>query len=186
MERKIEAALRSAVVFLETQGYRYALIGGLALAQWDVVRVTYDVDVKVLVPNQDFAAVRAALHKAFPTSTRQGGPPNPFIVAVDIGDVIVDFLLALPGYEELIIEHAGRRDMGGWEAWVCSAEDLIIQKVVAGREKDWIDVESLLIEQRGKLDEAYVEEWLGQFAEALENPELLTRYQHLLAKARPR
>ncbi len=183
MQRQLEIALRAAVAYLETQGYRYALIGGLALAQWDVVRATYDVDFKLLVPNQDYAGVRASLRKAFPTPTRRDAPPNPFIVAVDIGDVIVDFLLALPGYEELIIERALRRDMGGWEAWVCTVEDLIIQKVVAGREKDWIDVASLLAEHRGKLDEAYVQDWVSQFADALENPDLLTRYEHLLAKA---
>lgn len=48
----------------------------------------------------------------------------------------VDFLLALPGYEEKIIERAVQQDLGGFSAWICSAEDLIIQKVVAGCGKD--------------------------------------------------
>ena len=67
---------------------------------------------------------------------------------------------------------------------MCSAEDLIIQKVVAGRPKDWSDVEALLIEQRDHLDEAYIGEWLAQFAEALEIPDLLTQYKKLLAEVR--
>ncbi len=96
----------------------------------------------------------------------------------------LDFLLALPGYEELIIQRAVQRDLGGWSAWICSAEDLIIQKVTAGRGKDWPDVESLLIERRGKLDEAYIADWLTQFAEALEKPEMLTDYQRLVAKVK--
>jgi predicted nucleotidyltransferase len=66
--------------------------------------------------------------------------------------VIVDFLLTLPGYEEQIIERAIQRDLGGWSVWTCSAEDLIIQKAVAGRGKDWPDIEALLIERDGKLD----------------------------------
>lgn len=184
MERKIEAALRAAVDFLESHGYGYALIGGLALAQWGVVRATFDVDFKVAVPNQAFAAVRAALRQAFPKETRQGAPPNPFIVAVDVDDVIVDFLLALPGYDELVIERALRRDMGGWEAWVCSAEDLVVQKVIAGRAKDWMDVEMLLAELSGSLDQAYIEDWIRQFGEALDKPDLLPEYLRLLAKAR--
>lgn len=98
--------------------------------------------------------------------------------------VIAEFLLALPGYEELIIERAVQHDFGGWLAWVCSAEDLIIQKVAAGRGKDWSDVEALLIEQGGKRDEAYIDEWLSQFAEALAKPEILTKYQGLLKKAK--
>jgi hypothetical protein len=88
----------------------------------------------------------------------------------------------LPGYEELIIEQAIRRDLGGWSVWICSAEDLIIQKIIAGRGKDWLDVEALLIEQGDKLDQAYIEDWLAQFADVLEKPEIMTEYQILLAR----
>jgi len=59
---------------------------------------------------------------------------------------------------------------------------LIIQKVVADREKDWLDLEALLLEQYDRLDEAFIENWLVQFAEALEKPELLTKYQQLVAR----
>ena len=48
MEGRLERALRKAVAFLESHGYRYALVGGMALPQWGVVRATYDVDIKVL------------------------------------------------------------------------------------------------------------------------------------------
>ena len=184
MERLLEPPLRSAIRFLEEHGYRYAVIGGVALSQWGLVRATYDVDIKVLVPDMDYDAVRAALRAAFPNRARPHVPENPFIVAVTIDDVTVDFLLTLPGYEEQIIERAVRRDLGGWSAWICSAEDLIIQKVAAGRPKDWLDVEALLIEQRGRLDEAYLEDWLTQFAEALEKPELLAEYKRLLAQSK--
>ncbi len=92
----------------------------------------------------------------------------------------MDFLLALPGYEELIIEHAVRRKIDGWEAWFCSAEDLIIQKMVAGRGKDLSDVELLLAERRGQLDEGYIQDWLSQFAEALERPELAEVYSKII------
>lgn len=87
-------------------------------------------------------------------------------------------------FEELIIKRAVQRDLGDWSARICSAEDLIIQKAVAGRGKDWPDVEGLLIEQHGKLDEAYIEDWLSQFAEALEKPEILEEYQKLRKKIR--
>ncbi len=183
MERRLEAAIRTVIRFLDRHHYRYALIGGIALAQWGVVRATYDVDIKMIVPNLDYVAVRQAIHAAFPEPARRELPRNSLIVAISVEDVIVELLLALPGYEELIIERAVSRDLGGWQAWICTAEDLIIQKVVANREKDWLDVEALLVERRGKLDEAYVEGWLNQFAEVLENPDLLPRYRRLVARA---
>jgi len=183
VENHLRGPLRTAITFLEQHGYHYAIIGGIALSQWGVVRFTLDIDIKVLVPDLNYAAFRAALRDAFPQRAREQ-VQDPLIVAVDVDGVIVDFLLALPGYEGLIIERAIRRDLGGWSAQICSAEDLIIQKVAAGRGKDWPDVESLLIERRGKLDEAYIEGWLAQFAEALEKPDILIEYGRLLAKVK--
>lgn len=186
LEKQLEKPLRAAIAFLEEQGYRYALIGGIAVSQWGFARATQDVDIKVLVPNTDFAGVRAAILAKFPERARQHAPHNPFIVAVTIDKVIVDFLLALPGYEELIITRAVRRKLGDFWAKICSSEDLIIQKVTAGRSKDWMDVEALLLRQHGKLDESYIMNWLSQFAEALDKPEMLTEYQHLVAKIKAR
>lgn len=182
MENHLSESLQTVVAFLEKQGYRYAVIGGLALANWGVIRTTQDVDIKVLVPNMDYLAARTALKATFPEEGRPAIPANPLIVAVKIQGVIVDFLLALPGYEELIIERAVRREMGGWSVQICSIEDLIIQKVVAGRGKDWSDVESLLVEHWGNMDKAYIHDWLIQFAEALEKEEILREYDSLLEK----
>jgi predicted nucleotidyltransferase len=182
VDKWLEGPLQKAIDFLEEQGFRYAIIGGVAVAQWGFPRATNDVDLKVLVPNTDYDGVRAALLRRFPERARLKAPENPFIVAVTIDKVIVDFLLTLPGYEEQIIERAVRRDFGGISAWVCSVEDLIIQKVVADREKDWLDLEALLREQFGKLDEAFIENWLEQFAEALEKPEIITKYRKLVEK----
>lgn len=184
LEKQLERPLRKAIAFLEQNGYRYALIGGIAVAQWGFARATHDVDIKVLVPNTEYAKVRAAILKKFPERARRHAPQNPFIVAVMVDEVIVYFLLTLPGYEEQIIERAVRRKLGGFYAWVCSVEDLIIQKVTAARGKDWLDVEALLLGQRGKLDEAYIEDWLAQFAEALEKPEMLAEYRRLLEKVK--
>jgi hypothetical protein len=182
MEKRLEAPLRIVVDFLENRNYRYAIIGGIALARWGVVRATYDIAIKVLVPNTEYARMRTILRAAFPIRAREHAPENPLIISVSIENVIVDFLLSLPGYEELIIERAVQRDMGGIQTWLCSAEDLIIQKIVVGRRKDWDDVEALLNEQKGKLDENYIEDWLTQFADVLEKQELLLEYKRLLEK----
>jgi predicted nucleotidyltransferase len=179
MDDFLEKPLRMAIEFLEKHQLRYAIIGGLALAQWNYIRATKDVDIKVLVSDLDYTAVRRSIQTAFPDRARTNAPDNAFIVAVNVESIIVDFLLTLPGYEEQLIERAVERDLGGWSAWVCTAEDLIIQKVSAGRPKDWIDVEGLLIAQRGKLDHPYIEDWLDQFAQALENPDLLEKYHQV-------
>ena len=59
---------------------------------------------------------------------------------------------------------------------------LIIHKAISLREKDWLDIEGILIRQQDKIDQNYVLDWLKQFAEALERPEMLVRYQELRAR----
>jgi len=182
MEEHLRPALRKVILSLEERGYRYAIIGGVALSQWGVARYTHDIDFKVLIPDLEYELARTALHTAFPIRARTQGPQDALITAVNVDGVIVDFIFAVLGYDELVIERAVERDLGGWSAWICSAEDLIIQKASAGRGKDWPDIEALLIEQYGKLDYAYIEDWLQQFAEALENPELLTEYDKIVQR----
>ena len=179
VERQLESPLREALRFLEAHGYGYAVIGGITVTVWGIIRATRDVDLKVLVPDIDYAAVRAAIRAAFPEQGRPHAPDNPLIVSVNIAGIVVAFLLALPGYEEQIITRAVRCDLGGLQAWVCAPEDLIIQKAVASRAKDWQDIEGVLIEQYDHLDLDYLEDWLSQFAELLEQPEILTRYRDI-------
>lgn len=64
MHEQPRMPLGKVVAFLENHGYRYAIIGGIALSQWGYLRFTYDIDIKVLVPNMNYAEVRAALCQA--------------------------------------------------------------------------------------------------------------------------
>ncbi len=179
MAKELLPALRKAITVLEKHGYRYAVIGGIAVSIWGRTRATYDVDIKVLVPETDYPAARAAIRSAFPERSRPHVPANPLIVDAKVDEIAVDFLLTLPGYEENIVTRAVRFDLDGLEVWICSAEDLIIQKAVAGRAQDWQDIEGILAEQHGYLDRAYIEDWLQQFAEALDRPEMLSQYRSI-------
>lgn len=47
----------------------------------------------------------------------------------------------------------------------------------------WPDIEALLTIRGDSLDQAYIEDWLDQFAEALQKPELLSEYRKLMRKS---
>ncbi len=175
-------ALQTATAWLGDHGYRYAVVGGIANQLWGLPRFTHDVDIKVLVPNTEYPAIRESLRAAFPERGRPARPPQPLIVDVKIAGVTVDFLLTIPGYDEQTVTRAVQRDIDGVTVYLCTAEDLIIQKAVAGRPKDWQDIEGVLIEQRSNLDLPYLEDWLGRFAEFLERPEILERYREIQAR----
>ena len=147
MENLLKRALHEVVEFLEHHHYRYAVIGGIANQIWGQARFTYDIDVKVLVPDFDYDRVRHDILTAFPSAGRPELPMNPLILSIKIGEIIVDFLLTTPGYEEQIIERAAKCAVNDIAVWLCTAEDLIIQKAIANRPKDWQDIEGIIIEQ---------------------------------------
>ncbi|MEW6110482.1 MAG: nucleotidyltransferase [Nitrospirota bacterium] len=182
MGMQLLPSLHKAISLLEDNGYRYAVIGGLAVSTWGWTRATYDVDIKVLVPDTDYSsirAIRAIIRSAFSERARPHVQENPLIVDTKIDEVIVDFLLTVPGYEENITTHAISCDINGLKVWICSPEDLIIQKAVAGRPQDWQDIEGILNEQYGQLNVNYIKDWLKEFAEVLARPEMLKQYQHI-------
>lgn len=61
----------------------------------------------------------------------------------------------------------------------CSAEDLIVHKVFAGRPQDWVDVRSVLVRQGTRLDLMQIEEELVPLLELLEIPERLEQFNAL-------
>lgn len=174
-------ALNKVIGFLNEHHIPYMVIGGLAISTWGEPRVTYDADFKVSInmPLADFRklvlehfpgrATNIPLHKLSPQVIHIWALPN----------MAADLLVSIFDYEKQAIKHAMEVDILGVKVRVCTGEDLIIHKSIAERGKDWDDIEGILMRQRGKLDLAYIRNWLSQFAEALEKPEILTRFNQL-------
>jgi hypothetical protein len=62
----------------------------------------------------------------------------------------------------------------------CSAEDLVVHKVFAGRDLDWGDVERILIRQHGRIDLSQIREELQPLLELKGEPEALTKLERKL------
>lgn len=178
-------ALKLVVDFLAEHNIPYMIIGGLANSVWGEVRVTRDADFKVGIGDQSLSEFRDLVLKRFPE--RQAHVPahlqSAHVIHVwAMPSVPVDLMVSIFDYERQAIDRALPITVGGVSVRVCTAEDFIVHKVIANREQDWIDVERVVIRQKSKLDQRYILNWLKQFAEGLESPELLTRYQQLQAR----
>ena len=62
---------------------------------------------------------------------------------------------------------------------ICTAEDLIVYKIVSLRLQDRVDVEGIIRRQGDQLDDIYVEDWLRQFEQALDDSTLIVEYRRL-------
>jgi hypothetical protein len=80
---------------------------------------------------------------------------EPAIILVDLLLLTSEFAASLQA-RRVVMTVAGR------ERWVCSAEDLIVLKLMSGRVKDLEDVHGIRRVQEGAINAKYVEEWAGR------------------------
>lgn len=167
--------------FLRASNIPHVLIGGLAVSRWGEVRLTRDADLTVSVPVEKSREVVRSLTERF--ESRASDPmemaaKTRMVLLVASNGIKVDVSLAVPGYEDEVIRRAKHLTMDdGRRIPVCSAEDLIIHKAVAGRSQDLNDMRGIIQRQGKKLDVNYIRHWLRFFAEALENEDVLGRFE---------
>jgi len=182
MKNRLLEALGRAAQFLERENIPFIVVGGLANAVWGEPRTTRDVDLKVYIGERTAREFAALVAEEFAPATPTPDGPALVVSIAMLPDVMVDFLIAIPGYEEELLARARSFEFGEMTLPVCSPEDFIIQKIIADRPKDWADVEGVLIEQHNQLDQKYIHIWLEQFAEILERSDWLDRYENLLRR----
>jgi predicted nucleotidyltransferase len=95
----------------------------------------------------------------------------------------IDLTLAWLPFERVALERAEPVDFGGVTIRVATAEDLVIYKAVAWRDRDRADVERLLVRHGREMDLKRLRAAVRQFAEALEEPERVEAFERLLHRA---
>jgi hypothetical protein len=180
------AAAGEVQAFCRNRGWRFCFIGGVALQRWGEPRFTQDVDLTLLTgfgaeeeyvdallqefkPRRRDAKEFALKHRALLIETRNG-------IGVDAA------LGALP-FEERTVQRASEWTWEpGRSLTICSAEDLLVHKVFAGRDQDWADAERVLTRQYGKLDLAQVHAELKPLLGLKGEPGALARLDEMIAR----
>lgn len=167
--------------FCDTQAWRCCFIGGLAVQRWGEPRETIDADLTLLTgfgdedpfitalagrfePRIDQAAAFARAHRVLLLKAPSG-------VGLDIA------LGGLP-FETSVVERATLFSFTpNVSLRTCSVEDLIVLKAFADRPKDWVDVDGVLLRQKGQIDWAYVLAQLAPLVELKDAPEILQQLE---------
>jgi hypothetical protein len=183
MNRQIRAALAMHNFLSENLKLNYAVIGGIALQFWGEPRFTHDLDITV-EDRLDLKKLVKATTDAF--GSRVSDPyrfaKDTRMLLLKVEDVDVDIALALRGYEESLFDRSQPYEVDpGKHIYICSAEDLIIHKALAGRPQDLADIEGVIYRQGDALDVRYIRSWLREFSSALGDPEILERFEHAFA-----
>jgi hypothetical protein len=163
-----DVALRLCAL-LERERIPYALMGGIAVPIWGIPRATYDVDVTLSVDGETLgrfigAAKTAgfAIDPPFEAGFRDrvSGMDKLTIEwwTEDSRRVEVDVFLVTTEYQTAAFPRRVRVRINGTEAWVLTAADLVLHKLLAGRPKDVADVDNILAVQ-GLPDATYLRSW---------------------------
>jgi hypothetical protein len=89
---------------------------------------------------------------------RLSSPCRTRVVLLSSGSGIpIDVALGAMAFEERATDRATDFVVQkGHALTTCSAEDLVGFKAFAGREKDWLDIEGIVLRQAGRLDEQLI------------------------------
>jgi len=166
--------------FFIKEGISYAIIGGIALQRWGEPRFTRDVDITILVNLSNEKEILKKILSVFSpriSNALEFAIKNRICLVQSKEGCEIDISLGITVYEEEVIHRTVDYHLRGENVIkICSAEDLIIHKAVAGRPQDLLDIESIFMRQGNNLDVKYIRKWLKEFSKILEMREILKRF----------
>jgi hypothetical protein len=175
-----EQALVALATLLDSAGLAYMVIGGMANLVWGEPRATLDIDVTIWVDERDIPDVVAKLTRELEVLVPDAVE---FILRTRVlplraaGGVRVDLLFGLLSFEQQAIARAKPVQVGGATIRFCTAEDLILHKIISSRTKDLADARGVVLRQRGALELSYLELRIAELASMLDQPQIAEHWQ---------
>ena len=153
---------------LDVMGVAHAFMGGLALNAWGIPRATFDIDFVVAVRDDDFATFVHAL------AARGVDADEPYLrgyrdtlagmekIAASLQAAghwyRLDIFRANTPFLESVVQRRVATQVRDAVVYVVSAADLVLFKLIAGRRKDWVDIDNIVAVQ-GVPEPGYLETW---------------------------
>lgn len=180
-----EELLKALAQGLDRARLPYMVFGGQAVLLYGEPRLTRDIDITVGVePSQSapVLAVIAQLGLHVLISDVEDFLRQTFVLPVlhRESGVRIDFVFAQTQYEHQAISRARDVPLAEVNVRFVSLDDLIVQKVIAGRPRDLEDVKTVVLKNPG-FDRAYVEKWLQEFDQETDSRFQLT-FQQMMAE----
>jgi hypothetical protein len=167
------------------RGWSFCFIGGVAVQRWGEPRLTADADLTLLAGfgnEESFVDPLLAAFRARVQDARAFALKRRVLLMEASNGVPLDVSLGAIPFEERVVARSSAFDIGGGAALVtCSAEDLIVLKVVAGRDRDWLDVRGVAARQGPRLKAKLVRRELEPLLELKGDAESMPRLHRILA-----
>lgn len=163
-------SLRELCFFLDNTRIEYMLVGGLAVGIWSEPRATVDIDFLVSMKTDDYNILKKKMKESEKFIFIYDEPMTfasiSFLRATlkSNKDISVDFLFADDDFRNEALKRKEAIHMAGFSVNVTTPEDLIILKLLSGREQDNLDAKKILEIQKGNLDMKHIQNWLHKLS----------------------
>lgn len=153
---------------LDRRGIPYAFGGAIALNFHREPRATVDIDFNVFLSPEDEAETIDALSELFSIDREKlvAGIRRDAQARTFWGRTQVDLFFSDTPFHNSMAGRIERRPFEGVEIPVISIEDLLVAKVLYGRDKDWLDVDAVVATEGDRLDGDYIRHWVGEFLDS--------------------
>jgi hypothetical protein len=174
--------------FCRARRWKFCFIGGVAVQRWGEPRLTQDVDLTLLTgfgTEEAFVSMLLADFRARRMDARDFAARYRVLLLESGGGTPIDIALGAMPFEERAINRASDFTIGpGIVLFTCSAEDLVVFKAFAARDRDWLDIEGIALRQGSRLDETLIWAELAPLLELKEDQLSAERLRRILQKAR--
>jgi predicted nucleotidyltransferase len=174
-------AILEITKYLNNKKIKYVIIGGIAVLYWSEPRITRDIDLNIIIDINKMENIIDLILGDFKgriPDAKEFALNNRVLLISANNNCPIDISFGLPGYEEGVYERAiDFRFYNKHKIKICSPEDLIIFKMVAGRARDIEDVRGITAKQKGKLELEYIRKWLKVFSNILENDYIINLFE---------
>ena len=166
------------------RGFSFCFIGGIAAQRWGQPRMTAVVDLTVVTGfggEEPFVDSLLAAFQPRLGDARAFALRSRSLLLVAANGIHIDVALGAMPFEEHSVERASAFSIGDKRAiTTCSAEDLVVHKAFAGRDKDWLDVRGI-IARNARLDRRIIWDELLPLLELKDDTVAEPRLRALLA-----
>lgn len=187
-DEAVLGALGALARAIDELGAPAMIIGGIAVIARGVPRQTVDIDAAVWAEHLDVdRLVRVLEHHAIvariPDATAFARERQVLLLRHEPTGTPLEVSLAWLPFEREALDRATPVAFGSVVLPVATAEDLIIYKAVAWRDRDRADIERLLVLHGRSINLPRVRALVRQFAQALDEPERGPAFEAIVSRA---
>jgi len=183
---KILKAALEVQSFCEARDWKFCFIGGLAFQPWGDPRGTQDADLTLLTGfsgEEEYVDALTTSFRLRQADGREFALRNRVLLLWSSKGIGIDVGLGGLPFEERSIQRSQLCLFApGQSLRVCSPEDLIVHKAFASRERDWADVDMVLLRQGSTLNCSQIFEELAPLVALKEDPEIIPRLRNMMRK----